>query len=143
MKCIRLFWIEVKCDIFTKVDLVADGKTWVAVAIDSVKEWRKHDRKDDPPVHLAKWAKAYVAKPQPKWVHLFCHTLYVILMNWYLETELRHGTGGWDTLCEGFIMTFNFKVEIDCIDQALQEVKVAIFRILHDPLDLIQPDWRN
>jgi len=37
----------------------------------------KYDRKDDPLVHLAKWAKAYGAKPQPEWVHLFWHTLDV------------------------------------------------------------------
>ena len=27
------------------------------------------------------------------------------------------------------------------IDEAPQEVKVAIFRILQDPLDLIHPEW--
>jgi len=50
------------------------------------------DGKDDLCKHLAKWAKAYGAEPQSEWVHLFCHTLDVIPMNWYLETELRHGT---------------------------------------------------
>jgi len=103
----------------------------------------KYDGKDDPRTHLEKWAKAYGAKPQPEWVHLFCHTLDVISMNWYLETELRHVIGGWDILCTGFIMTFSFKEGFDYIDEALQEVKETIFRIPQDPLDLIQPNWTN
>ena len=60
----------------------------------------KYDEKDDLRAHLAKWAKAYGAKPQPEWVHLFCHTLDVILMNQYLETQLCHGTGEWDILAK-------------------------------------------
>lgn len=61
-------------------------------------------------------------------------------MNWYLETELRHGTSEWDILREGFIMKFNFEDGFDCIDEALQEVKETIFRIPQDPLDLVQHD---
>jgi len=38
-------------------------------------------------------------------------------------------------------MTFNFEDGFKCTDEALQEVKVTIFRILQDPLDFIQPDW--
>ena len=66
----------------------------------------KYDGKDDPLAHLEKWAKAYGAKSQPEWVHLFCHTLDVIPMNWYLETKLHHGTCEWDILCEGFIIAW-------------------------------------
>ena len=62
-------------------------------------------------------------------------------MNWYMETELRHGTGEWDILREGFIMTFSFEDRFDYIEEALQEVKAAVFRIPQDPLDLIQPEW--
>lgn len=80
----------------------------------------KYDGKDDPCAHLAKWAKAYGVTPQPKWVHLFCHTLDVISMNLYLETDLCHGIGKWDILREGFIMTFNFEDRFDCIDEVLQ-----------------------
>jgi hypothetical protein len=58
-----------------------------------------------------------------------------------LETELCHAIGEWDILCEGFIMTFNFEIGFDCINQAPQEFKEAIFRIPQVPLDLIQPDW--
>lgn len=58
-------------------------------------------------------------------------------MNWYLETELHHGTKEWDILHEGFIMTFSFEDGFEYIDEALQEVKSMIFRILQYPLDLI------
>ena len=64
-------------------------------------------------------AQAYGEKPQPKWVHLFYHTLDVLLMNWYIETKLQHGKGEWDVLHEGFMMTFNFEDEWDNIDEAL------------------------
>jgi len=69
----------------------------------------KYDGKDDPHAHLAKWAKTYEAKLQPERVHLFCHTLDVISMNWYLEIELLHGICEWDILCKGSIMTFSFE----------------------------------
>jgi len=69
----------------------------------------KYDGQDDPHVHLAKWAQAYGEKPQPEWVHLLFHTLDIILMNWYVEIELCHGTGEWDILREGFLMTFSFE----------------------------------
>ena len=72
----------------------------------------------------------YRAKPQPKWVHLFCHTLNVIPMNWYLEMELHHGTEEWDFLGQGFFMTFNFKDGFESINESLQEVKTTIFKIL-------------
>lgn len=86
----------------------------------------KYDGQDDPCVHLAKWAQAYGEKPQLEWVHLFCHTLDVIPMNWYLETQLCHGTGEWDILHEGFVMAFNFEDGFDYIDEVLQEVKATV-----------------
>ena len=88
-----------------------------------------YDGMDDLHAHLAKWAKAYGVKPQPEWVHLFCHILDVILMNSHLETELLHGTCEWDILHEGFIMKFSFEDGFDYIDEVLQEVKAVIFRI--------------
>jgi len=51
-----------------------------------VKLTKKYDGRSDPHDHLAKWTYPIGEKPQPKWVHMFCHTLDVILMNWYLET---------------------------------------------------------
>jgi len=89
-------------------------------------------------VHLAKWTQAYGEKPQPEWVHLFCHTLDVVPLNWYVERELNHGIGKLDILYEGFMITFSFEDGFDSIDEALQEVKVAILRIPQDPLDPIQ-----
>jgi len=40
-------------------------------------------------------------------------------MNWYLETELHHGTEEWDILREKFLMAFSFEDGFDCIDVAL------------------------
>ena len=62
-------------------------------------------------------------------------------MNWYLETELCHGTDEWDVLWQGSLLTFTFEDGFECIDVALQEVKASIFIIPQDPLDLIQLDW--
>lgn len=62
-------------------------------------------------------------------VHIFSHTLDIIPMNWYFETELHHGTTEWDILREIFLMTFSFEDGFKSIDEALQEVKAAIFRI--------------
>lgn len=92
-------------------------------------------------MHLAKWTQAYGENPQPKWVHLFCHTLDVIPMKWYIEIFLCHGIAEWDTLHEGFMMTFSFEDGWDNIDEVLQEVKEAIFRIPQEPVDLIKPKW--
>ena len=39
------------------------------------------------------------------------------------------------------MMTFSFDDGFNNIDEALQEVEAAIFRILLDPLDSIQPEW--
>lgn len=47
-------------------------------------------------------------------------------MIWYIETKLHHGTGEWDILCEGFMMTLSFEEGFDSIDEALQEVKETI-----------------
>lgn len=38
-------------------------------------------------------------------------------------------------------MMFSFEDGFDYIDTTLQEVKAAIFKILQDCLDLVQPDW--
>jgi len=38
-------------------------------------------------------------------------------------------------------MTFSFEDGFDCIDEELQQVKAAIFRIPQGLLDLIQADW--
>lgn len=66
-----------------------------------------------------KWTKAYGMEPQLEWVHLFCHTLDTIPMNWYLEMQFCHGTMEWDILREGFLMTFSFEDGFKSIDEAL------------------------
>ena len=85
----------------------------------NVRLTEKRDGRSDPHDHLAKWIDAYGAKLQPERVHLFCHNLDVIPMNWYLEIELRHGIGIWDILRQGFMMKFSFEDGFECIDEAL------------------------
>jgi len=68
--------------------------------------------------------------------HLECHPDELVLGDRALPWQSE-----WDILHEGFIRTFNFEDEFDCTEKVLQEVKVEIFKILHDPLDLIQPNW--
>lgn len=102
----------------------------------------KYDRRDDPCTHLTKWTKVYGEEPQSEWVHMFCHTLDVIPMNWYIETELCHGMSEWDILREGFLLTFTFEDHWwDTVDDALQAVKATIFKMPQEPIKLIQPEW--
>jgi len=56
----------------------------------------KYDGRNDICNHLAKGTKVYGTKPHWEWVHLLYHTLDIIPMNWYLETELYHNTMEWD-----------------------------------------------
>jgi len=63
-------------------------------------------------------------------------------MNWYIETELRHGMSEWDILCEGFLITFMFEdCWWDAVDDALQAVKATIFKIPLEPMEVIQAKW--
>lgn len=48
-------------------------------------------------------------------------------MNWYLETELHHGTVNLEDFVEGFILTFNFEYDFPCIYLALQTIRENIF----------------
>lgn len=59
------------------------SKVWLA---------EKHDGINYPCDHLAKWTKVYGIELQRGWVHIFCHTVDIIPMNWYLETDVHHGT---------------------------------------------------
>jgi len=101
----------------------------------------KYTEKDNPCEHLAHWMRAWGEEPQLEWVHIFCHTLDTIVMNKYLETELRHGIAKWDVLKESFLLTSNFEDGFKCIVEALQEIKVSIFRMLEEPVTWVQPDW--
>ena len=62
-------------------------------------------------------------------------------MNWYLEMELRHGTTEWDILRESFLLTLSFENGFACIDEALQEIKAAIFRMPKELVEWVQVDW--
>jgi len=100
----------------------------------------KYSRKDDPHKHLVLWTKSWGEDLEPEWVHVFCHTLDIIPMNWYLEMELHHGTVEWDSLRESFLLTFSFEDGFECIDETLQEIKAAIFRTSEEPVEWVQPD---
>lgn len=80
---------------------------------------KKFDGRNDLHDHLAKWTNVYGIDPRPEGVHLFCHTLDIIPMNCYLETELYHGTTKRDILREGFFMTFSFEYGFKRIDEVL------------------------
>lgn len=63
-------------------------------------------------------------------------------MNWYTETELHHGAGEWDVLCEGFLLTFIFECcWSDTVDDVLQVVKATIFKKPQEPMEVLQPEW--
>ena len=62
-------------------------------------------------------------------------------MNWYLKTELCHGIVEWDVLKEGFLLTFSFEDKFSSIDEALQEIKVVIFRTSKELMEWTEPDW--
>ena len=64
-------------------------------------------------------------------------------MNWYLETDPCHGTAKWDILMEGFLLTFNFEDGFASIDEALQEIKVVIFRMPQEPMEWVQPNLEH
>ncbi len=68
----------------------------------------KYIGKDDPCEHLARWTKAWGEELQPKWFHIFCHTLDTIPMKWYLETELRHGMAKLDIMKGIFLLTLRW-----------------------------------
>lgn len=100
----------------------------------------KYNGRDNPCDHLVKWAKAWETKLQPKWVHIIFHTLDTITMNFFMETELHHGTTEWDVLKDKFLLTFSFEDRFLSIDEALQEIKVVIFRTGMEPMEWTQLD---
>jgi len=63
-------------------------------------------------------------------------------MNWYNETELRHGTSELDVLHEGFLLTFTFEDRwSDTIDDALHAIKSIILKIPQELMEVLQPEW--
>lgn len=61
-------------------------------------------------------------------------------MNWYLEIDMQHGTTEWDVLKEILLLTFSFEDGFECIDEALQEIKAAIFRMPEELITWVQLD---
>lgn len=100
----------------------------------------KYDGKVDPREHIHLCTTTWEEIPRHEWVHGFIHTLEIIPQNWYLETELRHGTMSWEDMADGFILTFSFEDDFPCIDSALQEVIKKIFRNATS-LTWKHPDW--
>lgn len=99
----------------------------------------KYSEKDDLCDNLVRWTKAWGIEPHPQWVHIFFHTFDTIPMNWYLEMELRHDTAEWDILREGFLLTFSFEDNFVSINEALQEIKVVIFKMSQEHMEWVQP----
>lgn len=92
---------------------------WVIFGYANTQLTKKYTRKDDLRKHLVQWTKAWGEISQLEWVHIFIHTLDVIIRNWYLEMELRQGTVDWDEMKEIFLLTFSFKDGFECIDEVL------------------------
>lgn len=72
---------------------------------------------------------------------LYSYFRYVIPMNWYLATKLRHGTTNWDEMKQSFLLTFKFEDGFECIDGVRQEIKTTIFRTSVEPITWMQLDW--
>ena len=63
-------------------------------------------------------------------------------MNWYIEIKLQHGTSEWDVFRKGFLLTFTFEYRwSDTVDDALQAIKVTIFKIPQGPMGELQLEW--
>ena len=70
------------------------------------------------------------------------HAMDIIPMNWYTKKELYHGTSEWDILHEGFPLTFIFEDHWwDIFDDVLQAVKVAIFKVPYEIMEVLQLEW--
>jgi len=53
--------------------------------------------------------------------------------------EHRHGTSKWDILHEGFFLTFTFEDRwSDTVDDALQVVKLVIFKIPQERMEVLE-----
>ena len=70
-------------------------------------------------IHLANRIAVWGEESQPKWVNIFIHTLENVPINWYLETELRHGTLEWATLKESVVLDFIFESGFHSVDESL------------------------
>jgi len=66
--------------------------------------------------------------------------LDVIPINWYLETDLHHGTVNWNDMKDNFIFTFSFVDGFQFIDDALQEIREEILWTPNELIAWLQPN---
>ena len=100
---------------------------WIRFGSINIEIEVKYNGQDDPWENIDHCTSVQKEIQEQEWVHGFIHTLETSPMNWYLETELRHGTMNWTYLVEEFILTFNFEYDCSCIDSTRQVIKENIF----------------
>lgn len=61
-------------------------------------------------------------------------------MNWYLETELIHGSADQYDMKESFILTVSFHNGFHCIDDSLQEIRARIFQTPNELMTWVHPN---
>ena len=89
---------------------------------------QKYTGETDPSTHIQACERSWLDVPEEEWVHQFIHTLDTVPRNWYTETELRKGTTTWSLMINSFLLTFAFESEHPSVAQALDIIKIKIFR---------------
>jgi hypothetical protein len=84
------------------------------------KKKHRYDGQGAPTEHLEKCRALWKLTPPEEWLHHSIHTLDGILVNWYIDWELRKGTATWTTLQHNFTVTFSFEHENPNIDADLK-----------------------
>ena len=91
-----------------------------------------------PTPHVQDCEEGWKNRATGEWVHLFVHTLDSNPRHWYMETELRRGTGSWYILRENMYLTFH-QSEYPLVDDALERVRM---KIVEDPSPICTKlDW--
>lgn len=113
---------------------------WIRFGQINIEMEIKYDGQTNPREHIQLCTTTWKEIPQQEWVHGFIHTLETIPKNWYLETNLRHGTVNWEDMVNALILKFGFEDDFPYIDLALQTIKNMIFQNV-TPLTWQQLDW--
>lgn len=87
----------------------------------------KYEIHNYPRDHIQLYMAAWGEILREEWVHGFSRTLETIPQNWYLKSELQHGTTKSASMMDGFVMTFRFEDDCLHLDGALNIVKKNIF----------------
>jgi hypothetical protein len=77
--------------------------------------------------HVTQCIVTWNKVPKKESTHLFMHTLYIILKNWYIELEVYRGTRDWEELTKNFKVTLKFENYDPLIDSSFQVIKDNIF----------------